>query len=241
MGFDLRKKDFIWIGFIVVVVGLSFGYAFGGTNPAIEGHSVKEIDFSGGFSVPSGNVGIGVPVPTQKLDVNGNIKASDFYIAKTGQWASELSSQINSLKNQVNSLAIKVGSGSAEITPKTASCSFGSYYTSSGWKHAILYGKIDSQGHTYVRVVYYYTPFSIIIASAHKKDTGWMIAMPYAQHTSLGVGSFTDSYLQTQYSGFIINFGVTSGGIKVYRPKFGYADGDEPMTVGAIGCTANWH
>ncbi len=81
VGFDLRKKDFVWIGFIIVVVGLSFGYAFGGTNPAIEGHTVKEIDFSGGFSVPSGNVGIGVPVPTQKLDVNGNIKANSKIMA----------------------------------------------------------------------------------------------------------------------------------------------------------------
>jgi len=38
----------------------------------------------------TGNVGIGTATPTQKLDVNGNVKANDYYIAKTGKWASAL-------------------------------------------------------------------------------------------------------------------------------------------------------
>jgi len=43
-----------------------------------------------GLIVDKGNVGIGTTEPQAKLDVNGNVKANDYYIAKTGKWASNL-------------------------------------------------------------------------------------------------------------------------------------------------------
>jgi len=43
---ELGKGDFIWIGLIVVLLGVSFGYAFGGSEPAVMGHSGGELDIS---------------------------------------------------------------------------------------------------------------------------------------------------------------------------------------------------
>jgi len=39
------------------------------------GHNSNEIDFTGGFNVPSGNVGIGTTSPSAKLDVRGDYSA----------------------------------------------------------------------------------------------------------------------------------------------------------------------
>jgi len=36
------------------------------------------------------NIGIGTTGPSQKLDVNGNIKANDYWIAAAGKWASQV-------------------------------------------------------------------------------------------------------------------------------------------------------
>ena len=49
--FNLMKRDFVWMGLIVVLLGVGFGYATGGTDPAVMGHSGGELDLS------SGNVG----------------------------------------------------------------------------------------------------------------------------------------------------------------------------------------
>ncbi|MCD4771462.1 hypothetical protein K8R30_03535 [archaeon] len=40
----VNKKDFIWVGLIVVLLGVGFGYAYGGGNPAIMGHSAGELE-----------------------------------------------------------------------------------------------------------------------------------------------------------------------------------------------------
>jgi hypothetical protein len=43
--FKLVKRDFIWMGLIVVLLGLSFGYAYNsGVTPDIVGHSLEELN-----------------------------------------------------------------------------------------------------------------------------------------------------------------------------------------------------
>ena len=41
---EFGKRDFIWIGLIVVLLGVGFGYAFGGSEPAVMGHDVGELE-----------------------------------------------------------------------------------------------------------------------------------------------------------------------------------------------------
>ena len=42
--FRLAKKDFVYVGLIVVLLGVGFGYAYGGNDPAVMGHSSGEIE-----------------------------------------------------------------------------------------------------------------------------------------------------------------------------------------------------
>jgi len=42
--FRLAKGDFFWIGLVVVLLGVGFGYAYGGNDPAVMGHSSGEIE-----------------------------------------------------------------------------------------------------------------------------------------------------------------------------------------------------
>ncbi|MCK4714274.1 MAG: hypothetical protein KAT35_01775 [Candidatus Aenigmarchaeota archaeon] len=99
------KSAVILLTGIVIIASIGIGLAA----PPDPGHSIGEVDFSGGFTVPDGDVivstgriGIGTSDPAQKLDVNGNVdvsgdvdvngnvSANDYYIAKTGEWASTL-------------------------------------------------------------------------------------------------------------------------------------------------------
>jgi hypothetical protein len=58
---------FILLG---IVFSLTLGVnAFGTSTPSTFGHSVGELDFTGGFNVPSGNVGIGTTSPSSKLEI----------------------------------------------------------------------------------------------------------------------------------------------------------------------------
>ncbi len=41
---DFVKKDFVWIGLLIVFVGISFAYAYGGNTPNVMGHSAGELD-----------------------------------------------------------------------------------------------------------------------------------------------------------------------------------------------------
>jgi hypothetical protein len=41
--FELVKRDFVWIGLIVVLIGIGFVYAYGGSQPSVVGHSSGEI------------------------------------------------------------------------------------------------------------------------------------------------------------------------------------------------------
>jgi len=49
--FGLAKKDFVYVGLIVVLLGVGFGYAYGGNDPAVMGHSSGELE-----GIPSGGV-----------------------------------------------------------------------------------------------------------------------------------------------------------------------------------------
>jgi hypothetical protein len=42
--FRLAKTDFIWIGLLIILVGIGFSYAYGGSGPTIMGHSIGEIE-----------------------------------------------------------------------------------------------------------------------------------------------------------------------------------------------------
>ncbi len=44
---EFGKRDFIWIGLIVVLFSFSFVYSYGGNNPNIMGHSGGEIELNG--------------------------------------------------------------------------------------------------------------------------------------------------------------------------------------------------
>jgi hypothetical protein len=41
---ELGKRDFVWMGFVVVLIGVGFVYGYGGSNPAVMGHSAGEIE-----------------------------------------------------------------------------------------------------------------------------------------------------------------------------------------------------
>jgi len=47
--FSLIKRDFVWIGLLVVLVGVSFTYGYGGSNPVVMGHSGAEIEIDDVF------------------------------------------------------------------------------------------------------------------------------------------------------------------------------------------------
>jgi len=50
--FQLAKRDFIYFGLIVVLLGVGFGYAYGGNDPVVMGHSSGEI----AGAIPSGGI-----------------------------------------------------------------------------------------------------------------------------------------------------------------------------------------
>ena len=41
---ELGKRDLVWMGLIVVLLGIGFAYGFGGNDPAVMGHSADEIE-----------------------------------------------------------------------------------------------------------------------------------------------------------------------------------------------------
>jgi hypothetical protein len=40
---ELGKRDFVWMSFVVVLIGVGFVYGYGGSNPAVMGHSAGEV------------------------------------------------------------------------------------------------------------------------------------------------------------------------------------------------------
>ena len=41
---SLVKRDFVWIGFLIALVGVGFVYGYGGNDPAVMGHSEGELE-----------------------------------------------------------------------------------------------------------------------------------------------------------------------------------------------------
>jgi len=41
---NFRKKDFVWVSLVIVLIGVGFSVAFGGTEPAVMGHSIGELE-----------------------------------------------------------------------------------------------------------------------------------------------------------------------------------------------------
>lgn len=41
---ELARGDFVWIGLVVVLLGVGFGYAYGGGDPGVMGHSAGEVE-----------------------------------------------------------------------------------------------------------------------------------------------------------------------------------------------------
>jgi|GEM_PF-4366938 hypothetical protein len=68
MRIDIGKRDFVWVGLIIVVLIIGFGYAWGTSNPSVMGHSSGEIDITDEFCVQITNHSCG-------YDVNNDINA----------------------------------------------------------------------------------------------------------------------------------------------------------------------
>jgi hypothetical protein len=45
--FLLHKRDFFWMGFVVVLIGFGVVYAYGGNDPSVMGHSAGELEIDG--------------------------------------------------------------------------------------------------------------------------------------------------------------------------------------------------
>ncbi|NPE26565.1 hypothetical protein HNV12_01010 [Methanococcoides sp. SA1] len=43
--FRLQKRDFVWMGLIVVLLGVGFVFAYGSSNPSVMGHSTGEMSY----------------------------------------------------------------------------------------------------------------------------------------------------------------------------------------------------
>lgn len=78
--FQLVKRDFFWIGLIVVLLGVSFGYAYNsGVSPDVMGHSLEELNVTSLASVEYVELRVGnlqtdiVDLQTQISDLAGTV------------------------------------------------------------------------------------------------------------------------------------------------------------------------
>jgi hypothetical protein len=53
---ELGKRDFVWMGFVAVLIGVGFVYGYGGSDPAVMGHSSGEVvvDWNDIVGMPAG-------------------------------------------------------------------------------------------------------------------------------------------------------------------------------------------
>lgn len=86
---NIQKRYIAYIFFTLAVL-LCINYSIAQQTPD-PGHSINEINFNGGFTVPngdvilsSGDVGIGITNPSQRLDIDGAIQLGDTLISEPG-------------------------------------------------------------------------------------------------------------------------------------------------------------
>jgi len=96
-----KRFAYIIIGILIVVLGDLIVYSYGGTQPAVIGHTWGEIicDDNMCVNTTTGNVGIGITNPQAKLDIAGEIK-----IGNTGlscDSSNEGALRYNSITNKI--------------------------------------------------------------------------------------------------------------------------------------------
>ena len=87
-----KRFAYVVIGVLIVVLGALIVYSYNTGPASFVGHTWDEVICDNNLCVDtnSNNVGIGTANPQEKLDINGNVKANDYYVAKTGKWVSDL-------------------------------------------------------------------------------------------------------------------------------------------------------
>jgi hypothetical protein len=66
---ELGKRDFGWIGLLIVLVGVGFVYGFGTGNPAVFGHSAGEISVDDAFCKKITGHGCGFDADTNAASI----------------------------------------------------------------------------------------------------------------------------------------------------------------------------
>ena len=82
--FRLVKRDFVWIGLIVVLACVGFGYAYGGSSPNVMGHSAGEIGTIPWTSISGVPSVIGPTGATGPRGVDGNTGSLSCYYIQAG-------------------------------------------------------------------------------------------------------------------------------------------------------------
>ncbi|MDD5720891.1 MAG: hypothetical protein PHT16_00360 [Candidatus Pacebacteria bacterium] len=132
-----QKLDILGVTYWGDVSGKGFlGYngnnAVVGAGGAVGGSLVLKANGKETVYISNGNVGIGTPNPTQKLDLGttGNITANDYWINSVGKWASQLNGGALSFGGIYTMTGPSSSAACALTNPATGACSCPNGYTS---------------------------------------------------------------------------------------------------------------
>ncbi|MCD4771112.1 hypothetical protein K8R30_01715 [archaeon] len=92
--FGIKKRDFFWMGLIVILLGVGLGYAYGTSDPVVFGHSVDEFEIDDAFcnritGADCGNISEGKGIWTQRWTGSGvvpNEWGTGLYVLKTSSY-----------------------------------------------------------------------------------------------------------------------------------------------------------
>ena len=76
---ELGKRDFVWMGLLVVLIGVGFVYAYGTSDPAVFGHSGGELEI-----VDTNTNAITLCPNNQFLDGDGSCRTTAQIVADGG-------------------------------------------------------------------------------------------------------------------------------------------------------------